>query len=109
MSNEVVAIIVIALIVLAIVVWLLYLASALILGFTVFVLELPLIVSIIMFIVFPPTLIVFLVGLAFIRFGIADAFAGSSVDEPKLVDGPKRSDRAAERERKRRQALGYEE
>lgn len=103
MSNEIVGIIVIVLIVLGIVVWLLYLASALVLVFTGFVLELPLIVSIIMFVVFPPTLIVFLVGLAFIHFGIAEAFAGSEVDAPKL------SSRAAERERKRRQALGYDE
>lgn len=60
---------------LGIVVWLLYLAAGLVLMFTAFVMQLPIIVAILMFILFPPTLIVFLTGLAFIQFGVAEASA----------------------------------
>ena len=103
MSDDTLIIIVVIVIALAIIVWLLYLAAGLVLVFTAFVIELPLILSIIMFIIFPPTLIVFLVGLAFMYFGIADAMIGSDSGTPKLTE------RAKEREKKRRQALGYEE
>ena len=103
MSDTAVLIIVIAVIALAIVVWLLYLAAALVLVFAAFVMELPIIVTILMFILFPPTLIVFLVGLAFIRFGVADALAPSDSEQSNV------SQREGEAERARRRALGYDE
>ncbi len=106
MSDTAVLIIVIAVIalaILAIVVWLLYLAAGLVLAFTAFVMELPIIVTILMFILFPPTLIVFLVGLAFIWFGVADALASSDSEQSNV------SQREGEAERARRRALGYDE
>lgn len=103
MSDEVVLIIVVAVIGLVIVGWVLYLAAGLVLAFTAFVMELPTIVTVLMFIVFPPTFIVFLVGLAFIRFGIADALVPSDSDQSTV------SKRDSEAERARRRALGYDE
>ncbi len=49
-----------------------YFAAGMTLAFTAFVMNLPIVISIVMFIVFPPTLIVFLVGYAMIELGIAD-------------------------------------
>lgn len=105
MSNELVwGIVIVVAISLVVIVYIFYLARALVLVFTAFVIELPLIISIVMFIVFPPTLIAFLVGLAFIRFGVADHVAEQdSEEEPMLI-----SKREMEKERKRRQALGYD-
>lgn len=60
------------LVIVGIVVAIAYLAAGMTLAFTAFVMSLPLIISIVMFIVFPPTLIVFLVGYAMIQFGVAD-------------------------------------
>lgn len=98
------AIIIIAVVVaLMIVGWLLYLAAGLVLLFTAFVMELPTILAIVMFIIFPPTLIVFLVGLAFVHFGIADAMARADSAAPKRTDGD------AGKEGARRRALGYDE
>ena len=104
MSNELVwGIVIVVAISLVVVVYLFYLARALVLVFTAFVIELPLIISIVMFIVFPPTLIAFLVGLALIHFGVADHVAEQDSEEPMLI-----SKREMEKERKRRQALGYD-
>ena len=60
------------LVIVGIVIAIAYLAAGMTLAFTAFVMNLPLIISIVMFIVFPPTLIVFLVGYAMIQFGVAD-------------------------------------
>lgn len=73
MSDTAILIIFAGVIALGIVVWLLYLAAGLVLLFTTFVMQLPIIVAILMFILFPPTLIIFLTGLAFIQFGVAEA------------------------------------
>lgn len=80
MSDDAVIIIVVIAIALIVLVWLSYLAAGIVLAFTAFVMDLPLIVTVLMFILFPPTLIVFLVGLAFIYFGIIDRLAGSNSD-----------------------------
>ncbi len=77
MSDTAILIIIGVVVALVVVVWLLYLAAGLVLMFTAFVMTLPTIVAILMFILFPPTFIVFLVGLAFIQLGIADALASS--------------------------------
>ena len=90
MGDDAILIIIVLVIALMLIGWLLYLAAGLVLLFTAFVMQLPIILSIIMFILFPPTLIVFLVGLAFLHFGIA-------------------ADRDGEKERSRRRALGYDE
>ena len=49
------------------VLWLIPPAARLVVAFTVFLMELPLLVTLLVFILFPPTLIVFLIGLAFVR------------------------------------------
>ena len=90
MGNEAILTILGLVIGLMLIGWLLYLGAALVLAFTNFVMQLPMIISIIMFILFPPTIIVFLVGLAFLHFGIA-------------------SDRDRKKETARRRALGYDE
>ncbi len=104
MSDTAILIIIGVVVALVIVVWLLYLAAGLVLMFTAFVTELPTIVAVLMFILFPPTFIVFLVGLAFIKFGIADALASSDSGQPAV--------RISERDRKRiakeRAAKGYD-
>ena len=63
-DNEVAILIVIVLIA----IFLIWIASKLIIVFTLFALELPLIISIPMFILFPPTFIVFLIGLFLLMF-----------------------------------------
>lgn len=62
-------------------IWVLYLAATLVLLFTAFVIQLPIIFSILMFILFPPTFIVFLAGLAFIQLGVGETPV-SSDSEP---------------------------
>jgi len=109
MDEDTVIIIVVVAIALIVLVWLLYFAAGLVLVFTVFVMELPIVLTILMFIIFPPTLFVFLVGLAFIRFGIADALAASTSDRSTDTDTPKLNKRDIEKERKKRKALGYDE
>jgi hypothetical protein len=69
--------------------------AGLVIAFTAFTVGLPPIIAILMFIIFPPTFIVFLVGLAFIQFGVADAMTGERRDVDK--------------ERARKRALGYDE
>ncbi len=126
-TAVIIIIIVVAVIVLAIVVWLLYLAAGLVLLFTAFVMELSPIVAILMFILFPPTLIVYLAGLAFIQFGVADALARSDSEQSAHAPAPSDSEQSAdalarldseqsnvsqregEAERARRRALGYDE
>jgi uncharacterized integral membrane protein len=53
-------------------IWLSVLASALTLAFTGFVMGLPVFVALLLFVLFPPTLIVFLSGYAMIKTGFAD-------------------------------------
>lgn len=77
MSDDAIIIFIVLIAALAVIGWLCYLGAGLVLAFTAFVMELPTILSIIMFIIFPPTLMVFLVGLAFIHFGIANAITKS--------------------------------
>lgn len=57
------------LVVIAVIAWIAYLATGLTLIFTAFVMRLPAVLSILMFIIFPPTLIVFLMGYAILEFG----------------------------------------
>ena len=109
MSETAIAIIALVIFAVLIIGWLLYLAAGLVLVFTAFVMKLPTILAIIMFILCPPTLIVFLVGLAFIHFGIADRLAGSNSDQSTGVETTKLSKRDMEKERERRRALGYDE
>ncbi len=74
---------VIALIAVGVVVWLAVLASALTIAFTGFVMRLPIFISLIMFVLFPPTLIVFLSGYAMIEFGFADKMLGDNQSKLK--------------------------
>ena len=99
MSEEAIIIIILAIIAIFIIGWLLYLAAGLVLVFTAFVMELPIILAIIMFILFPPTLIVFLVGLAFIHFGVADAMARSNSGESTDTKPPKFINRDEEKDK----------
>jgi type IV secretory pathway TrbL component len=57
---------------LGILIWLTVLASAATIIFTDFVMKLPLLLSLLLFILFPPLLIVFLSGYAMIKYGFAD-------------------------------------
>jgi len=57
------------LLILGLIVWLVPIAAQLVLAFTVFLLDLPILLTILVFILFPPTLIVFLIGLALMQFG----------------------------------------
>ena len=61
--------------VIALIAWLSFIASALTVIFTEFVMRLPLVISLLMFVLFPPTLIVFLSGFFMIHSGIADKLA----------------------------------
>lgn len=65
-----------ALVVVALIVWISMVASALTIAFTVFMMDLPIFISLLLFILFPPTLIVFLSGYAMIEFGVADKILG---------------------------------
>ena len=108
MSDDTLVIIAIVLGALAIIVFVLYLAAGLVLMFTAFVYQLPLIISIIMFIVFPPTLIVYLVGLAFLFFGLGDKLLDGESGE-STISGGSYEPKISERERARRRALGYDD
>jgi hypothetical protein len=70
-------------VVVSIVVVLAFLAAGLTLIFTDFVMKLPLLISVIMFIIFPPTLIVFLVGYGMIYFGLAERMYGVTKNDLK--------------------------
>lgn len=63
---------IVALLGVGVVIWLAVLASALTIAFTGFVMRLPIFLSLVMFVLFPPTLIVFLSGYAMLEFGFAD-------------------------------------
>ncbi len=63
-------------IVVALIVWISMIASQLTIAFTVFIMDLPIFISLLLFILFPPTLIVFLSGYAMIEFGIAEKMLG---------------------------------
>ena len=83
MGEAVVIIIVLAIIggLIALIAWLAFISSAVTIIFTEFVMRLPLIVSLIMFVLFPPTLIVFLVGFFMIEAGIAERIANKIKDK----------------------------
>ena len=68
MSDQAVFIVVILAVALLIIGLLVYVAGGLIVMFTVFVGELPLILTVLLFILFPPSLILYLIGLAIIFF-----------------------------------------
>lgn len=104
MSDDAVVVFILIAIALMVLALLLYLAAGLVIVFAAFVMELPLIIAVLMFVLFPPTLVVFLVGLAFIRFGVADRLAESKSDEVVKL-----SKRDMGKERERRKALGYDE
>ncbi len=97
MSDEALTLIIVGVIALAIIGFLLYLAAGLILAFTAFVIKLPLILSILMFVLFPPSFIVFLIGLALIYFGFVERLAG----EP--------SERELAKQKARLKELGYDD
>jgi hypothetical protein len=75
MTSETIILIIVALfgvmlvlsLALGLVLWLIPPAARLVIAFTVFLMELPLLVTVLVFILFPPTLIVFLMGLALMR------------------------------------------
>lgn len=75
MSLTIIVVVVLAIVV-SIVVTLAVLATGVTLIFTDFVMKLSPLLSIVMFIVFPPALIVFLVGYAMIYFGFAERMYG---------------------------------
>lgn len=66
MSDNVVFLIIALFVVVTVAGWLIYLGYNLILAFTVFVMGLPLIFMILLFVLFPPSFIVFLIGLVLI-------------------------------------------
>jgi len=58
--------------VLGLIVWLVPIAARLVLAFTAFLMGLPLLLTILIFILFPPTLIVFLIGVALMQLGVGE-------------------------------------
>ncbi len=70
-----------------------------------FVLELPYIISIPAFIIFPPTFVAFLAGLVFLRIGGVDD-GGVWKFDARLS---KLSNRAEEKRKRRRRELGYDD
>jgi len=105
-GDTVFIVIVVAVVAVIVIGWLLYLAAGLIMLFTAFVAELPVIISILLFVLFPPTLVVFLVGLAMLKLGLAERFVERSLRDP---DAPKPTSRSARKALEKRRALGYDE
>jgi len=66
-------------------VWVFYLAAGLVLAFTGFVIGLPLLLFILIFVLLPPPFVVLLVGCVFILFGLAGRSEVSKSGKP--IDG----------------------
>ena len=60
---------VVLLLALALIAWLVPFVARLVLAFTAFVMDLPLLLGLLLFILFPPTLVVFLIGIALMQLG----------------------------------------
>jgi len=58
--------------VLGLIVWLVPIAARLVLAFTAFLMGLPFLLTILVFILFPPTLVVFLIGVALMQLGVGE-------------------------------------
>lgn len=85
MSETVVVALVAAVLVIGVLLWIVYVAAASILAFTAFVMGLPTILAILMFIIFPPTFVVFLIGYGMIKFGIADSMSPEKTDKTQII------------------------
>lgn len=57
---------------LGLIVWFVPVAARLVLAFTAFLMDLPFLLTILVFILFPPALIVFLIGIALMRLGAGE-------------------------------------
>jgi len=73
MSEDAWIILIVAILAVALIAWVIQLASGLILIFTYFVMGLPTLVAILMFVLFPPSLLVFLVGIAMMKLGVGES------------------------------------
>lgn len=62
----------ILLLALGLIIWLVPVAARLVLAFTAFLMGLPFLVTILVFILFPPTLVVFLIGIALMQLGVGE-------------------------------------
>jgi hypothetical protein len=91
-------VLVFAVIALAVLAWIVYASAGLILAFTAFVMGLPTILVILMFVIFPPTFVVFLIGVAMLKLGVADAMFGEKNPDPGVIQAhpyvPKREPEA---------------
>jgi len=58
--------------VLGLIVWLVPIAARLVLAFTAFLMGLPFLLTILVFILFPPSLVVFLIGVALMQLGVGE-------------------------------------
>jgi hypothetical protein len=67
-------------------VWVFYLAAGLVLAFTGFVVGLPLLLFILMFVLLPPPFMVLLVGCVFVLFGLAGR--SKAPDSGSPIEGP---------------------
>jgi hypothetical protein len=70
--TVVLAALVILLLALGLIVWLVPVAARLVLAFTAFLMGLPFLLTILVFILFPPTLVVFLIGIALMQLGVGE-------------------------------------
>lgn len=62
----------ILLLALGLIVWLVPVAARAVLAFTAFLMGLPFLLTILVFILFPPTLVVFLIGIALMQLGVGE-------------------------------------
>ena len=85
MSETVVVVLVAAVIIIGVVVWIVQIAAASILAFTAFVMGLPTVLAILMFIIFPPTFVVFLIGYGLIKFGVAEKMFEEKAQPQEII------------------------
>jgi len=123
MNDSFLSIILLVILGLVITASLLYFAAGLILAFTLFTIKLPKFIMIIMFIFFPPTLIVFLTGLFIIDNRFGDKLVSSDTNKTSRKNSTQRkissnkkgewntllTERDKEEEKRRRQSLGYDQ
>jgi hypothetical protein len=89
MSDPAITVLFVIAAILLVLVWTLYLVVGLMLGLTAFVIGLPLLLFILMFIMVPPPFIVLLVGGFFVLFGLTGRPKAS--DSGKPIDGASES------------------
>lgn len=85
MSDTVVVVLVAAFIIIGVIAWIVQIAAASILAFTAFVMGLPTVLAILMFIIFPPTFVVFLIGYGLIKFGIAEKMFEEKAQRQEII------------------------